>query len=449
MKGMSATTIDPRDLMRASAMSGLQRKAVFATVALAAVDGFDILAASFAAPGISAEWKLDKTAVGLFLSAGLMGMAAGSFLLAPFGDLWGRRRLVFLSLALMALGMGMGAMASGLPWLTFWRIVCGLGIGTMVSVINPIATEFANARWRDLAVSTMAVGLPMGGVIGGIAGTLLLREYDWRVLFWIGAGLSLAMAPIVWAWLPEPLSFLIEKPNDRSLERVNALLARCGLQTVASLPPPRVTAARQRLSSLFGPENLAITVRVTVVNLLHVVAAYFLIGWVPQIVADLGHSQSDAASVSLTLSGTGILGGVLFGMASAYKPVRLLAASALCLLAVFTIAFCWVSAELGTLRVLAGFVGFFLFAGSCAMHSAVSRSFGDHVRATGAGFVFGIGRVGSSIAPLVTGWLFSIGVGRQGISLALAAGLVLAGLLLATLSTLKATEAPRKPPGSL
>lgn len=51
--------------------------AVALTFGLSALDGYDVLAVSFAAPGITFEWGIGKAVFGLALSAGLVGMAAG------------------------------------------------------------------------------------------------------------------------------------------------------------------------------------------------------------------------------------------------------------------------------------------------------------------------------------------------------------------------------------
>jgi hypothetical protein len=51
---------DPRQTMALSPMSGLQIAVVAMTVGLNALDGFDVLAISFASPGIAREWGIDR-----------------------------------------------------------------------------------------------------------------------------------------------------------------------------------------------------------------------------------------------------------------------------------------------------------------------------------------------------------------------------------------------------
>ena len=51
---------DPRDLIARSPMSPRQVLVVAITIALNALDGFDVLSISFASPGIAAEWKITE-----------------------------------------------------------------------------------------------------------------------------------------------------------------------------------------------------------------------------------------------------------------------------------------------------------------------------------------------------------------------------------------------------
>jgi hypothetical protein len=72
---------DPAEVIDQSAMKRGQIIVVVITVFLNALDGFDLLSISFAAPGISAEWGIDRVALGVVLSMELIGMGIGSLLL--------------------------------------------------------------------------------------------------------------------------------------------------------------------------------------------------------------------------------------------------------------------------------------------------------------------------------------------------------------------------------
>src|SRR5204863_32445 len=144
---------DPRAIVDEAPMSWLQIAAVAITVGLNALDGFDVLSISFAAPGIAAEWGIDRKVLGIVLSMELIGMAVGSVLLGGVADRIGRRRTILGCLVAMAIGMAMVTTAHDVTTLSVWRLLTGLGIGGMLAAINAAAAEFASVRRRNLALA--------------------------------------------------------------------------------------------------------------------------------------------------------------------------------------------------------------------------------------------------------------------------------------------------------
>src|SRR6187397_550102 len=194
---------DPRDVIAHSPMSRLQILVVGVTIALNALDGFDILSISFASPGIAAEWGIDRARLGIVLSMELIGMAIGSIVLGRVADKIGRRPTILGCLAVMSFGMIMATTVTGLIDLSIWRVITGLGIGGMLAAINAVSAEFSNTRRRDLSVSLMSIGYPIGAVVGGILAQRLLATYDWRSVFYLGAIATTILIPVVLIVVPE------------------------------------------------------------------------------------------------------------------------------------------------------------------------------------------------------------------------------------------------------
>jgi hypothetical protein len=71
----------PRGILANLPLSTRQVLIIVVCVLLIAIDGFDVLSISFAAPGIAAQWGIERAALGLVLSLELMAMAVGSFVL--------------------------------------------------------------------------------------------------------------------------------------------------------------------------------------------------------------------------------------------------------------------------------------------------------------------------------------------------------------------------------
>lgn len=133
-----------RDLRRAlddEPMRPFQWLAVAVCIVLNLIDGFDVLVMAFTASSVAAEWNLGGAEIGLLLSAGLFGMAAGSLFIAPWADRWGRRPLILACLALSGLGMLASALSQAAWQLALLRGLTGLGIGGILASSNVIASE--------------------------------------------------------------------------------------------------------------------------------------------------------------------------------------------------------------------------------------------------------------------------------------------------------------------
>jgi MFS family permease len=88
-------------------MSTMQIVVVIITIALNALDGFDVLSISLAAGSIRTEFGIGPAITGLLLSMELVGMALGSIFLGRVADSWGRRPMIMSCLVMMTIGMFM------------------------------------------------------------------------------------------------------------------------------------------------------------------------------------------------------------------------------------------------------------------------------------------------------------------------------------------------------
>lgn len=414
-----------------SPMSRTQIVGVALTTTISALDGYDVLAISFAAPGLLADWGISKAELGLAMSSGLVGMAAGSFLLAPLGDRFGRRAIALICLALMAVGMFLSAWSGSASELAFWRALTGIGIGAMAATIVPLAAEYANGRSRRSVMALMSVGYPVGGSIGGVGAALLLRQFDWPSVFILGGILTMLMFVPVALWLRDPPQSLIARRPPDALQRLNAYLLRCGQQPVSALPEaPDNRMKRAPYVMIFSVAQRRQTMIITVSNLLFMMSVYYILSWMPQLVADAGHSASFATTVSSASSACGMISCVIAGLIVRKLPLNVLAAILLSGLGVSVMAFGFAGRDPMLLLVLACVLGIFLYSGVWSLYSAIVDSFASDIRTTGVGFVLGVGRASGAIAPALAGVLFTIGAGRETVTGILASCSIVAAALI-------------------
>ncbi len=410
---------DFRTRLLASPMTGFQKRALTVCALLNVLDGFDVFSITFAAPAIARELHIAKDALGFVFAAGLIGMALGSLLLSPLADLYGRRSVVLGALLLMIVGTVWTAVAPGLPGVGASRVLTGLGIGALVSVINPLAAEYANSRRRDLCVTLMNLGFPAGGVIGGLAATALLPHVGWRAIFIVATVLAVAMLVVTLVWLPEPLTGLLARPRATTLTRVNAFLARCHQPAIAALPA-HVAHAKRSFAALLTPAARGTTLRITLIYFLYVMSVFYIHSWIPSLVVGAGYTPAQAAGASVILNLSGVVGGLGFGLLVPRFGLKPIVIVALLLSAAGIVLFGAVPPRLGALQAMAAVVGVATIGGMTNLYAVVSRSFPAAARASGTGFVIGIGRFGSALGPALGGILLAHGLVRAEVSWALA-----------------------------
>lgn len=421
---------DPRKIIADSKMTRFQIVAVAITIGLNALDGFDVLAISFASPGIATEWGIDRAALGIVLSMELIGMSVGSIFLGGVADRFGRRPTILACLAVMALGMFMVTTTNSIFTLSVWRVITGLGIGGMLAAINAAAAEFSNAKSRNLSVALMAIGYPLGAVIGGSVAAMLLQSFDWRAVFIFGAIVTLAFIPLVFWRLPETVGFLCKKRPDDALERINRTLARMGHSQASALPPVTDVDKKQSVADIFSPTLIVTTVLVTLAYFAHITTFYFIIKWIPKIVVDMGFDPAAAAGVLVWANVGGATGGAVLGLLSRRIGVRILTIGVLLVSFLMMILFGQGQTNLQQLAVAAAATGFFTNAGVVGLYALFAQVFPTHVRATGTGFAIGVGRGGAALAPMIAGFLFSAGYGLPSVSIFLGAGALVAAIAL-------------------
>jgi len=428
---------DPREIVDKSVMTTAQIVVIAITVLLNAMDGFDILSIAFASPGIAKEWHINQLGLGIVLSMELIGMAFGSVFLGGLADKIGRRPTLLGCLFVMATGMISATTASSPVQLSIWRVLTGLGIGGMLSCTNAVVAEFSNNKWRSLCISIMVIGYPLGGGFGGLYASSLIARYDWRAVFYFGAAATAVLLPTTFFLVPESVHWLTRKQPANALDKVNRSLEKLGHAAIAALPEVHADERKKTLADIFSPALIGITLVVTSAYFLHIISFYFLLKWGPKIVVDMGFAASSGGRIVTMANFGGAAGGAAFGLLTSRLGLKPLTIGILALNAVSITIFGHAPANLHSLNMLAVVVGFFGNAGVSGLYSIVAYAFPTHVRATGTGFVIGIGRGGSVLSPWLAGYLLQTGATLPTVGLIMGAGSLLAAgvLILLRLNT--------------
>jgi MFS family permease len=423
---MQTTAKTASAIIAAGPMSWQQKAIIGLMIGLNALDGFDVMAISFAGPAIAKEWNLSPGIFGWILAMELMGMAVGSIALGRAADRFGRRKTILTCLALMAVGMGLSSIAQNSTSLILSRLLTGLGLGGMLASLTTATAEFSNARRRSLALALVGAGYPLAGVLCGlIAQQVFLSGESWRLLFEIGAVAALVAFVPVALLVPESVAWLERKGDAASLREANRILHSFALEGVtAPLAEDAPPVAR------LGTGDVPKIIILTLAYFFHVFCYFYFLKWTPKLIVDLGFAPSAAAGAMAVASLGGVLGGVVFGaMANRFGVRRLsvvfLVASGAMINLMGAQAY-----TLPQMAALVGVMGLLMTAGVVGIFNLAANAFSVETRATSVGIVIGVGRGGSAFAPVVAGYLFAAGFSLTLVSLLMGLASLLAAVAI-------------------
>ncbi|TWD79283.1 MFS transporter [Kribbella amoyensis] len=136
------------------------------------------------------------------ITATLLAGAIATPMVGRLGDMYGKRRMLLLSLVMLVVGSAIGGLSDSLPPMIVARALQGLSAGVIPLGISIMRDELPAER-LGTAIAMMSASLGIGGALGLPAAALLADRTDWHSLFWTAAGLGAVVTVLVLALVPE------------------------------------------------------------------------------------------------------------------------------------------------------------------------------------------------------------------------------------------------------
>lgn len=374
-------------------------------ICLNIIDGFDVMVMAFTAPSVSNEWQLSAKQIGLLLSSGLFGMAGGSIFLAPLADKFGRRKLILTCLAISAVSMLASAAAQSHLMLAVFRFITGLGVGGILASSNVLASEYANTRWRSLAVSLMSTGYGIGATLGGILSLLMIGDLGWRSVFLAGGITTVVMLVLSFWLLPESLDYLFAKRPNNALHKINQTLSKMNIATLTQLPEinQREQQHASTASGLFEAGKAKQTMYLWCAFFLVMFGFYFVMSWTPKILISMGMSPEQGVSTGILISIGGIFGAAIIGLLASKIRIFYALSLFLGLTALCVFLFVSVSSNVSVAFAVGVLLGLLINGCVAGLYSISPTIYAAEVRNRGVGYAIGFGRLGAILSPMVAG----------------------------------------------
>lgn len=111
---------------------------------------------------------------------------------AWFGSLWGRKRVLLISIALFTLSSMLCGVAASLEQLVAFRVLQGIGGGSLQPFSQAILMESFPREKRTTAMAVFGIGVIAAPIIGPILGGWITDNFSWRWIFFINLPFGIA-----------------------------------------------------------------------------------------------------------------------------------------------------------------------------------------------------------------------------------------------------------------
>ncbi|WP_157642066.1 3-(3-hydroxy-phenyl)propionate transporter MhpT [Burkholderia ubonensis] len=348
--------------------------------AIALLEGLDLQSVGVAAPRMAHEFGLTVSQMGVAFSAGTFGLLLGAMLGGRLADRFGRKRVLIASVALFGLLSIATAQASSFAMLVVVRVLTGIGLGGAMPNLIALSSEAAEPRARSSAVAAMYCGIPFGGVIASLIGVLLAGDAEWRHIFYVGGVGPLLLVPLLIGLLPESRAYLGVAGTERA--------------SVAH--------------TLFGGGRTLSTLALWVSYFCTLIVLYFLLNWLPSLMAARGLDRAHVGLVQIAFNVGGGLGALGIGAAmDRMRATRVVGGMYAGI--VLSLAALAAAPGFASLAAAAFAAGMFVIGGQSVLYALAAIYYPTAMRGTGVGTAVAVGRLGSVVGPLAAAQLLAMG----------------------------------------
>jgi MFS transporter, putative metabolite:H+ symporter len=182
-------------------------------------DGYTSLAIAYALPELIREWHLTPAYAGSIISVGYLGQLVGALFFGWLAERVGRLRALRFCVTIYAIMNIACIFAMNYQMLLIFRFIQGIGVGGEVPVAGTYISEFATARRRGRFFLLYETLFQIGLLFCGLYGYEMVPIYGWRAMFVLGAIPVLLIIPLRML-LPESPRWLISKGRLADADKI-------------------------------------------------------------------------------------------------------------------------------------------------------------------------------------------------------------------------------------
>ncbi|WP_405664549.1 MFS transporter [Streptomyces sp. NBC_01166] len=141
-------------------------------------------------PDVAADFHVSIPTAGFLVTGYALGVVLGAPLMTALGTRVTRKRMLMLLMGLFVVGNVVSALAPTFGAMLTGRVIASLAHGAFFGIGSVVAADLVAPEKKAGAIAMMFTGLTVANVVGVPLGTFIGQTLDWRVTFFVVAGLG-------------------------------------------------------------------------------------------------------------------------------------------------------------------------------------------------------------------------------------------------------------------
>lgn len=372
--------------------SELPKGQVIATVVLCwlfiVFDGYDLIVYGTIISSLVEEWGISPSTAGNIGSTAFFGMIFGALVAGPLSDRLGRKSVTLSCVTIFSVFTALCGLAGGPMMFAIFRLIAGIGLGGIVVAANALASDIVSDRIRPVVATVLMSGVPIGGCIAALVGIPTIPSLGWQAMLFFAIIPFIVLVPIGLKVLP-------------NIPIYKAPVTETGPESEPLNKPGGIGALFHRPYT-----GMSILFPFLVGSIF--VAWYGLGTWLPNLMEESGYNLGSALFFTLALN-LGAVGGSFFTAWSGKQFGTLTTGMVAVLIAGVSLIIMGSGPPTFLIYVCLALAGIGTHGSACLVTATVAMSYPRHLRGSGLGWGFGIGRIGAVLAPISAGWILAMG----------------------------------------
>ncbi|RMI38281.1 MFS transporter [Streptomyces triticirhizae] len=135
------------------------------------------------------------------VTATLLAAAVATPVSGRLGDMYGKRRMLLVSVTPLVVGSVVCALSSSVAPMIVGRGLQGLGMGVVPLGLSLLRDVLPPER-LGTAIALISASMGVGGALGLPFSAAVAENTSWRALFWVAAALSAVVGLLIWLFVP-------------------------------------------------------------------------------------------------------------------------------------------------------------------------------------------------------------------------------------------------------